>query len=83
MCLNYVSGAKWPCSRINQFYKGLNVGKDPYVPQPKGGGGHNIFGADPVGRLCSFIAVHYFLNQLMDFDQTCIDTLMGGQKELI
>ena len=26
----------------------------------------------------AFISVHYLLNRLMDFDQTCIDTLLGG-----
>ena len=31
----------------------------------------------------AFISVHYLLNQLMDFDQTCIDTLLGGGEELI
>ena len=31
----------------------------------------------------SFISVHYLLNQWMDFDQTCTDTLFEGQKELI
>ena len=31
----------------------------------------------------AFISVHYLLNQLMDFDQTCIDTLFGNGKELI
>ena len=31
----------------------------------------------------SFVSVHYLLNQLMDFDQTCIVTLMGGGEELI
>ena len=30
-----------------------------------------------------FISVHYLLNQWMDFDQTCIDTLLGGGEEMI
>ena len=30
-----------------------------------------------------FISVHYLLNQSMDFDQTCIDTLLGEGKELL
>ena len=30
-----------------------------------------------------FVSVHYLLNQLMDFNQTCIDTFMGGGEELI
>ena len=28
----------------------------------------------------AFFSVHYLLNQLMDFDQTCIDTLFGEGK---
>ena len=31
----------------------------------------------------SFVCVHYLLNQLMDFDQFCIDTLLGEVKDLI
>ena len=31
----------------------------------------------------AFISMHYLLNQLVDFDQTCKDTLFGGGKELI
>ena len=31
----------------------------------------------------AFISVHYLLNKWMDFDQTCIDTLLGGGEELI
>ena len=31
----------------------------------------------------AFTAVHYFLNQLIDFDQTGIDTLLRGGEELI
>ena len=30
-----------------------------------------------------FISVHYLLNQWMDFEQTCIDTLLGGGEEMI
>ena len=29
------------------------------------------------------VSVHYLLNQGMDFDQTYIDTLLGGGEELI
>ena len=29
------------------------------------------------------VSVHYLLNQLIDFDQTCIDTLLGEGEELI
>ena len=39
-------------------------------------------GADPI-VICFFVSMHYFLNQLMDFDQTCIDRLLGGGEELI
>ena len=43
------------------------------------GGGYIVFGADPVGvGVRFFISMHYLLNQLMDFDPTCIDTLLGG-----
>ena len=31
----------------------------------------------------AIISMHYLLNQLMDFDQTCTDILFGGGKELI
>ena len=31
----------------------------------------------------AFISVHYLLSQLMDFDQTFIDILLGIGKELI
>ena len=30
----------------------------------------------------TFVSVHYLLNLTSDFDQTCIDTLLGGGKEL-
>ena len=46
----------------------------------------NVFGADPIGVSIGvrfFVSMHYLLNQLMDFDQTCIDTLLGGEEELI
>ena len=41
-----------------------------------------VFGVDPVG-VRFFFSVHYLLNQLFDFDQTCKDTLLGGGEELI
>ena len=44
--------------------------------------GYIVFGADPIG-IGFFVSVHYILNQLMDFDQTCMDTLLGGGEELI
>ena len=31
----------------------------------------------------AFISVHLLMNQLMDFDQICIDSLLGGGEELI
>ena len=30
-----------------------------------------------------FVSVHYLLNQMMDFDQNCINTLLGGGEELM
>ena len=30
----------------------------------------------------AFISVHFLLNQLLDFNQTCIVTLLGGGKEV-
>ena len=30
----------------------------------------------------AFIFVHFLLNQLLDFDQTCIVTLVGGGEEV-
>ena len=44
-----------------------------------------FFAVDPVGvqgHLASFPCV-FFLNMWMNFDQTCIDTLLGKQKEFI
>ena len=31
----------------------------------------------------AFTSIHYFLNQLIDFNQTGIDRLLGGGEELI
>ena len=31
----------------------------------------------------NFVSGRYLLNQWIDFDQTCIDTMLGGCKELI
>ena len=56
------------------------------APYPEDGGGYIVFGADPVGigvGIRFFVSVHYLLNQLMDFDQTCPDTFLGGGTELI
>ena len=45
------------------------------------------FGVDPVGLnvgiVVCFFSVHYLLNQLMDFDLTCIDTLLRKGNQLI
>ena len=30
-----------------------------------------------------FLHLHYLLNQLIDFDQTCKDTVLGGGEKLI
>ena len=45
-------------------------------------GGYNVFGADPVGVRVGF---HFsaLSSELLDFDQTCIDALMGEGEELI
>ena len=57
-------------------------------PNPEGGG-YIILVRIPsalVSALASasaFISAHYLLNQSVDFDQTCIDTLLGREKELI
>ena len=55
-------------------------------PSPEGWGIY-CFGADPVcvgvGISPLFVSVHYILIQIMDFDQTCIDTLLGGIEDLI
>ena len=43
------------------------------------GGGHIVFGADPVNigvRVASFPCI---INNTMDFDQTCIYTMLGGE----
>ena len=49
------------------------------LPNPEGGGIY-FFGADPVG-VRFFVSVHYLPDQLMDFNQTCIDTLLGGRVD--
>ena len=45
-------------------------------------GGIYFFGAYPIW-VRFFISMHYPTNQLMDFDQACIDTLLGGGEELM
>ena len=59
-----------------------------YVPPYPEAGGYIVFGADPVGVGVSiavyfFVSVRYLLNQILDFDKTCIYTMLGGEKELI
>ena len=52
-------------------------------PDPEGGV-YIGFCADPVTvGIHFFISMHYHLNQSMDFNQTCIVTLLGGGEELI
>ena len=48
-------------------------------PQPGGWGIYIVFGAVGVHF---FVSVYYLLNQLMDFDQTCIDTCLGEGEEV-
>ena len=48
----------------------------------KGEGGHNSFSANPGCRRDSLYPP-YFLNQWMEFYQTCMDTSLGQAKELI
>ena len=50
------------------------------VPFNAEGGGYTVFVRIPLAS--TFVSVHYLLNQTSDFDQTCIDTLLGGGKEL-
>ena len=56
-----------------------HMGKSLYLCPPRK---YIVFGADPVGvRL--FFHLHYLLNRLIDFDQTCKDTVLGGGEKLI
>ena len=53
-------------------------------PNPEGGGCIILVLIPKALALASaFISMHCLLNQLMDFNQTCIDTLFGGGKEFI
>ena len=56
-----------------------------YAPPTRRKGGIYCFDRIPsaLALASAFISVHYLLNQLMDFDQTCIDTLFGNGKEMI
>ena len=64
--------------------KSAYIATGNYVPSTEVGG-HIAFGVDPVGvgHLRSFLSAFYLLNQWVDFDQTCTDTLLGGGKEVI
>ena len=67
------------------YHRLLNV--VPYLCQPNPeGGGYIVFDVDPGGvsigvgvgvGIHFFVSVHYLLNQLMNFDQTRIYTLLG------
>ena len=60
-----------------------HMGKSLYLCPPTGKvGEYIVFGADPVG-VRFFFSLHYLLNQFIDFDQTCKDTLFRGGKEFI
>ena len=48
-----------------------------YVPQG------NILFLVQIPSVSAFFHVHYLLNQLIDFDQTCKDTVLGGGEKLI
>ena len=65
-------------------YHGTNA-NEYFCPLNPEGGGYIVFGADPVGVGvgAGFPPVHYLLNQMMDFDQTCIATFLAGEEELI
>ena len=41
-----------------------------------------FFGVDPAG-VRFFFHLHYLLNQFIDFDQTCKDTVLGEGEKLI
>ena len=58
-------------SLTTKMYKLKLLGHEVYI----------VFGADRVGVCVTFFFVHFFLNQLMDFDQTSIDTLLGVGNE--
>ena len=50
------------------------MGKSLYLCPPRE---YIVFGADPVG------VRFFFTYQLIDFDQTCKDTVLGGGEKLI
>ena len=43
----------------------------------------NIFFWVQIPSVSDFFHLHYLLNQLIDFDQTCKDTVLGGGEKLI
>ena len=74
------------------FYKNFkNISPENIVritPLLGGWGDTLFFGAYPVGAgvgisVHFFIYLRYLLNQILDFDQICIYTMLGGEKELI
>ena len=72
------------CTLVTIVQKATVVMLNIYVPPTRRVGGYIVFGADPVSvGICFFISMHDHLNYLMDLDQTCIDTLLGGGGELI
>ena len=66
-----------PCTYIHVHVYITNI----FLSSNPKGGGHIGFGADPCPRPCWFFPGHYLLNQRVDFDQTCIETLLAGGKE--
>ena len=63
----------------NNFSLSTNAHGTGYVP-PTEGGGHIVFGADPVGICVGVRVLVASLNQWMDFDQTCTKALLGGSE---
>ena len=51
-------------------------------PNPEGGGIYCFLMRIPLATASTFfVSIHYLLNQLMAFYQTCTDTLLGGGEE--
>ena len=74
-----------PLSASNQTTTShLNYIFPLFSPPNRRGGEKYCFGVDPVG--VGVLVVHclhsYLLNQLVEFDQTCTDTLLRGRKEV-
>ena len=54
------------------------------VPQPKGRGEILFwYGSCRLWHPGCSLSALYLLNQLVEFDQTCTDTLLGGRKEVV